>query len=349
MAAYDVNYDDERFTQVENDKQTALSDLEKTYYDMINDSDKYYQNQINASEDWAKEQEKIQNENTDFAIQKIEQQKEQAQKDYIKEQSGAYVDWRKQSNEYGAEAEKMAASGLQRTGYSESAQVSMYNTYQNRVAAARESIRLAIQNYDNGMKEARLQNNAALAEIKYNAMQQQLELSLQSFQYKNQLIETLASKQAEVQQNYYNRYQDVLAQINHENAMAEEIRQYNESLAEQKRQFDEQMAYSKSKSSGGGGGSTTQQTGTITKTGTNSKVEEDKVVKSANTLNGVPVNMQSISDLGYGPRTVEGAEELVAEGKAVRKLVNGVYVYERVTSPYPSNSFLGSMWEKAVK
>ena len=101
---YNVNYDDERFQQVQADKQAALKDVENTYGGMIGESDKYYQAQIDASKQWADKQTQLQQEQTDFAIQEIEQDKAQAQKDYTKEQSGAYVDWQKQSNEYGVNA-----------------------------------------------------------------------------------------------------------------------------------------------------------------------------------------------------------------------------------------------------
>ena len=238
---YDINYDDERFKQVEAEKQQALTEVDNTYSGMISQSDKYYQDQINASKDWANTQQQLQQDKTDFAIEQIEQQKEQANKDYTKEQSGAYVDWQKQSNKYGVNAEQMASSGMTNTGYSESSQVSMYNTYQNRVATARESYNLAVLNYNNSIKDAQLQNNSALAEIAYNALQQQLELSLQGFQYKNQLIIEQANKKLEVDQTYYNRYQDVLQQMNQENALAEEVRQYNESMQFQKEQLAEEI------------------------------------------------------------------------------------------------------------
>ena len=238
---YDINYDDERFKQVEAEKQQALTEVDKTYSGMISASDKYYEDQINASKDWANTQQQLQQEKTDFAIEQIEQQKVQANKDYTKEQSGAYVDWQKQSNKYGVNAEQMASSGMTNTGFSESSQVSMYNTYQNRVATARESYNLAVLNYNNAIKDAQIQNNSALAEIAYNALQQQLELSLQGFQYKNQLIEQQLAKKMEVDSEYYNRYQDVLQQMNTENALAEEIRQYNESMAFQKEQLAEEI------------------------------------------------------------------------------------------------------------
>lgn len=239
---YEINYDDKRFQEVEADKQAALNEVDVTYGNMINQSDKYFQQQIDASKDWADKQSQLQQEQTDFAIQEIEQQKAQTKKDYVKEQSGAYVDWQKQSNEYGANAEQMAASGMTNTGYSESSQVSMYNTYQNRVATAREAYNRAVLNYDNAITEARLQNNSILAEIAYESLQKQLELSLQGFQYKNQLVLEQANKKLEVDQMYHNRYQDVLKQINTENALAEEVRQYNATLAEEQRQFNQSYA-----------------------------------------------------------------------------------------------------------
>ena len=259
--SYEVNYDDKRFAEVEADKKAALNEVDVTYGNMISQSDKYYNDQIQASKDWADKQSQLQQEKTDFAIEEINQQKEQAQKDYIKEQSGAYVDWQKQSNPYGANAEQMAAGGLQNTGYAESSLVSMYNTYQNRVATAKESIDRAILNYNNSITEAKLQNSSILAEIAAEALEKQLALSLAGFQYKNELLREQTTKKTAIESEYYSRYQDVLQQINTENALAEEVRQYNESLAlqkaqleEEKRQFNETMAYNKSKSSGSGGG-----------------------------------------------------------------------------------------------
>lgn len=238
---YDINYDDEQFQKVETDKQNALTEMDETYGNMIGNVDKYYQDQIDASKQWADTQSKLQQDQTDFTIEQINQQKDKAQKDYTKEQSGAYVDWQKQSNQYGSEAEKMASAGLSKTGFSESSQVSMYNTYQNRLATARESFTSAVLNYDNAIKDARLQNNAALAEIAYQALQSQLELSLQGFQYKNQLISEQANKKVELENMYYQRWQDVLTQMNTENAMAEEIRQYNQNYQLQLKQFDESV------------------------------------------------------------------------------------------------------------
>lgn len=234
---YDINYEDKRFTEVEADKKAALNEVDVQYGNMISGSDKFYQSQIDAAKDYAETQKKNQQAQTDFAIDKIEQQKEQAKQDYTKEQSGAYVDWQKQSNEYGANAEKMAASGLAGSGYSESSQVSMYNTYQTRITAARETYTRAVLNYDNAIKDAQLQNNAMLAEIAFNSLQEQLKLSLEGFQYKNQLIIEQANKKLELDKYYHTKYQDVLAQINQEHALAEEVRQADMANARQQEQI----------------------------------------------------------------------------------------------------------------
>jgi hypothetical protein len=202
---------------------------------MIADSKKFYDEQIQASKDWAEQQSQLQQEQTDFTLQQIEQQKAQAQKDYTKQQSAAYVDYKKQSNAYGAEAEQMAGAGLQRTGYSESSQVAMYNAYQNRVAAAKQSIDQAVMNYNNLMTQAQMQNNAALAEIAANALQQQLSLSLQGFQYENSLLLQQEEQRQAYENIYYNRYLDVLNQINAENALAEQIRQINQTQQEEQK------------------------------------------------------------------------------------------------------------------
>jgi len=99
---YTVNYEDERFKQVETDKTNKLNETNNMYNEMIGQSDSYYQAQIDASKEWATTQQDLQNQQTDLAIEQINQQKDQANKDYTREQKGAYSDYQKQINSYGA-------------------------------------------------------------------------------------------------------------------------------------------------------------------------------------------------------------------------------------------------------
>ncbi len=225
---YSTDYSDERF-----DKSDALyqqgQDRLDVYQDMIDNTDSVYDNLKNTIQQNADKQAQIQQDNTDFAIEMIEQQKEQAHKDYLKEQSAAYVDWQKQSNQYGTQAEKIASAGLTNTGYSESSQVAMYNQYQNRVAMAKESLEQAKLNYNNNIQEAMLQNSAALAEIYSSAAIKQVELAINQMQYKNQLIENLVNRQEQLEAEKWQREQDIIAQQNWEKQMAEEYRQFEDS------------------------------------------------------------------------------------------------------------------------
>lgn len=317
---YEVDLNDKRLTAITNEEKTEINKSNATYDKMIGQSDKYYQDQINASKDYAKKQTQIQNEKTEFAIQEIEQQKAQTKKDYTKEQSGAYVDWQKQSNQYGAEAEQRAASGLSNTGYAESSLVSMYNTYQNRVVTAREAYQLAVQNYNNSITEARLQNNSVLAEIAHNALKQQLELSLQGFQHKNQLLLDKANKQLEIKQIYANEWKNMLDQINKENTLKEQARQADMANARQQEQIkiaqaelaikqaaqkldEEKFAYEKSKassigkSSGGSssnksssGSSSKKSSGTVSKT--TKKTATTKSTKGGSTYSNAAAKLQ---------------------------------------------------------
>lgn len=225
-----VNYNDERFQKVDNEAQQAITNVTNMYNDMIAKSDKVYQDQIQAAENYGKQQAEIQQANTDFAIEKINQQKEQAQKDYTKEQKGAYADWQRQSNQFGVNAEQMASMGLAQSGYGESSQVSMYNTYQNRIGQARDTYNKTVLEYDNGIKDAQLANNAKLAEIAYQALSTKLELGLNQFQYNNKLLESQLSAINQERDRAYAKWQDVLAQINRENELAEQQRQFNKSI-----------------------------------------------------------------------------------------------------------------------
>jgi hypothetical protein len=137
---------------------------------------------------------------------------------------------------------------------------------------------------------------------------------------------------------FNDRWQDVLKQINTENALAEEIRQYNESLEEEKRQFNEQMAlqkeqfeYTKSKSSGGGGGSSGGGGGGGSKGGSGGTIKKTggsggSINKSGSTGD---VNLKSVLDLGYGPISPSNLANKVAKGEVKETTKNGVSTFEK--------------------
>lgn len=343
-----INYEDERFDAVKEEEKEALSEVEQTYGDMIGKTNDLYKDQIDGVDKFTQQQQQFQQEQTDFAIEQLQQQKDKAQKDYTKEQSAAYTDYKKQSGQYGAAAEQMAAAGLAGSGFSESSQVAMWNAYQSRVATARESFSQAVVDYDNAMKDARLQGSAAMAEIALQGFQQKLELTLQGFQYENQLIQQMLGQKQQVQDRYYGRWQDVLAQLNQEAAMAEEQRQFNESMAFQQkeyeegvRQFNEQMALKQ-----GGTGSTestgnvvyqiTEPTAPIVVADTAGNLNQDGSITGGSGDRSGSRQQEdhhavekNIIDLGYGAISPEELLRLVVSGEVIEYEENGVIKFKR--------------------
>jgi hypothetical protein len=225
MASVDLN--NTTLRDINSKKDSLVNEVQTNYNNQVNLTDQKYNELINASKDYAKQQSNIQQQQTNQTIKEINQNKEKAEKDYTKEQKGAYADYAKQTNDYGVNAERQAAAGLQGSGYSESSKVNMYNTYQNRYVAARDSYNLAIQNYDNQIAQARIQNSSALAEIAYNALQTQLQTAIEGFQYKNELLNNLTSQKINISSTYDNMWQSQYQTLLNE-------AQYNEDMAYQK-------------------------------------------------------------------------------------------------------------------
>ena len=233
-----ADLNDKRLTSVYDGMDDEIAETKAMHDDMIAENDATVQKGIDESKAWLENQQDLQNKQLDQQVKEIEQQKEQSQKDYIKEQSGAYVDWQKESSKYGAKEEQLAAAGLTGSGYHESTQVSLYNTYQNRVAVARESFERTKLNYDNAINEAKLQNSSILAEIAFEASKEQLTLTLEGLQYKNSLLLQKASAVQAIEDRYYNKWKDMLDQINTENALAQDQDQFEKQMEWEKEQFD---------------------------------------------------------------------------------------------------------------
>lgn len=355
---YTVNTEDPRLTGINTEKGTEISNSDTLYDDQIAGVDSYTDQQITATKDWEKTQTDMQNENTEFAIDKINQDKENTHKDYIKEQSGAYVDWQKQSSQHGANAEAMAARGMGATGYSESSQVSMYNTYQNRVATAREAYSRAVQNYNNAITEARLANNSALAQIAYESLQKQFEISLAGFQYKNTLIQQKAQARREISQNYWTRYNAMYGNIHNENVLKENARQHDQNLKQTKAYQQAQLDIAKSElkldrdkfdyqkeqdklaklsalkaprddDSNGGGGVRDKVYKAPKKL--NSKIGSKSAAKDIKSKKPT-VNQKSVLDLGYGPISPKELNRLISQGRVKEYVKDGKLQYKKVFS-----------------
>lgn len=247
---YNVNYDDERFKQVENEKQSELDKYNQTYDNLINERNNFTNQQQQLVDQWENTQKDIANQNLQYQKDLIEQQRNKTEKEYQNEAKASYIDYQKEVDKYGVSRENVTANGLSNSGYSESSKVDMYNTYQNRLATARKSLEDAGIEFDNAIREAQMSNNETLAQNALKALQDKLNIALEGFNYKTEQENNKLNWNNTINNNYYNRYKDVESQINYENETAEKIRQYNENMAYQKEQqrleqerWEKEMAY----------------------------------------------------------------------------------------------------------
>lgn len=210
-------YEDQRMKDLQEEKTTAISEVEKLYGDMIQGNKDQYQGMIDATKEAAEKQSQLQQQQTDFALEQIEQQKKDAEKSYQEEQSAAWTDYKKQTDPHGVAAEQLAQAGLEGSGYAESSRVAMYNAYQNRVATARAGLEQAMVSYNNAITQARLTNDATLAQIALDALQQRLAYEAQVFQMNNELLLAQYNQVTGLKEYWGSREQALLAQLQAEN------------------------------------------------------------------------------------------------------------------------------------
>ena len=122
------------------EKQNELNKYNQTYDNLIAERNELTQNQQNYVDSWKETQTQIANDKLNQQVNLYNQEKEKAEKEYQKEAKASYIDYQKEVDRYGVSRENMVSNGLSNSGYAESSKVDMYNTYQNRVATARESL-----------------------------------------------------------------------------------------------------------------------------------------------------------------------------------------------------------------
>lgn len=208
-----IDSNDSRLTNIERERQERISQSNAEYNKTINDVNNHYDTVNQALDQGYAKREQAINQQTQATIDNINTQKDRAERNYQNEQRGSYIDYRNAINPYGAQAELRASRGLTNSGYSETYQSNAYNTWQNRVATAKQSLNDALVDYNAQITNARNTNSTALAELWSNVALQKAQNSLQGFQYKNTLIENRNQRETQLQQLYDTKYQNMYKNI----------------------------------------------------------------------------------------------------------------------------------------
>ena len=321
---YEIDPKDPALTAVTTERDKAITDSNKDINKIIANENKLYNDKLIGIEEWQSTQEGLQKEQHKHTLDLIEQQKAQAKTDFQKEASAAYVDYQKQSNPYGVEAEQRAAMGMTNTGYSESSLVSMYNQYQVRFTAAREIYQKALMNYNNAITEAKLQNSSILAEIAYTALEKEMEAITAWTQRSNDLLIEKANQKLKIMEVYDNKYQDVYDRLMQENTLAEEARQFDKTYGLQQQQLQlekDKFNYQKQQDAAAKASASTNLKLRTTGKGSSKKsTYSPKSTKSAiSRLNNNPVKPKEDSAVAY-------INKLIASGANKDRVANEIAI-----------------------
>lgn len=250
---------DERLQKIEEQKQAALAENSKIYNEILQDNQRLYDQQLDYANKYQTTQDEILQKQLENNLKKIEQQKQEAQKVRDEEEFKAKNSYEAYTNPYGAQSERLAASGLNNTGIAETSKLGAYTAYQNRVSNANKALQSAFTQYNLAMDDARLNNDVQKAQNALKALEMNIEFANSYYTNKaNYSVNQLNTNQT-TDTNYYNRYMDAINQINYEKEQAEKLRQYEEQFAYQKErdkvadaQWQKQYNLSKSSRSSGG-------------------------------------------------------------------------------------------------
>lgn len=131
--------------------------------------------QNNMLDEQSKLQEQIIDSQTKQSVTRLEKNKDEQEKESIKQASGLYTDYKKQSQQFGTNQEQLVAQGLGNSGYSESAKVSLFNSYQKNVTDVMNTNAKLKADFDLSIEEAyqnadiqKAQNAISILEQKSN-------------------------------------------------------------------------------------------------------------------------------------------------------------------------------------
>lgn len=156
-----------------------------------------------------KQQQDIVNKQTQMNIDALERNKAEVDEQATKTNQGLYSEYKKASNPYGVNAEQLYSKGLGNTGYAETTQTNLYNTYQKNVTDTINNAQKLKSDFDFQMSQARQNGDITLAQNALEIYRQKMQLLTQEYELKNNR-----------EQYLYQKEQDALAQNNWEKEFA---------------------------------------------------------------------------------------------------------------------------------
>lgn len=131
------------------------------------------------------QQRDIINQQTALNVAELQRNKDEIDKDTNKTNRALYAEYRKATNPYGANAEGLASRGLGNSGYAETTQTNLYNTYQKNITDTLNNARDLKSDFDFQMSKARQTGDITLAQNSLDILKNRMQLLTQEYEMKN--------------------------------------------------------------------------------------------------------------------------------------------------------------------
>lgn len=175
------------------------------------------------------QQQDIINKQTEMNVAELERNKEEVDKDTDKTNKALYAEYRKATNPYGSNAENLGSQGLGNSGYAETTQTNLYNTYQKNITDTLNNARDLKADFDVQISKARQTGDITLAQNALEIYNQKMQLLTQEYELKNNREQFL-----------YQKEQDALSQSNWEKEYAYQQQRDQVSDSQWQQSFDYQ-------------------------------------------------------------------------------------------------------------
>lgn len=145
------------------------------------DIDELMKRQNSLLEQQQQQQNDIINKQTQMQIDEINRNKEEVDKETAKTNSGLYTEYKKATNPYGANAEALYSQGLGKSGYAESTQTSLYNTYQKNITDTINNANKIKSDFDFQIQQAKQNRDLSQAQFALELYKQKMNLLSQEY------------------------------------------------------------------------------------------------------------------------------------------------------------------------
>lgn len=208
---------DPRYEQLKAEQETAKQKAVDVTSGLATKSETMATEQNQFLDDYQRGQQELLGRSVAQETQALETAKKEQEVGFNKEAGAAYTDYTKFVNPYGAAAEQQATEGVTGTGFSETSKVRAYGEYQRRYATAKETMEKNKISADIAISNAKLKGDIQGAQIAFDIYQQKVANTMKSFEYTSNLALQQFSMNQSIEQDFYNRGQNIQSQINLEN------------------------------------------------------------------------------------------------------------------------------------